>query len=52
MLFLKCKRCGIEFPSEMNIDKKSFETIQLIGNYHTCPKGHTEQYDKSDYFYK
>jgi hypothetical protein len=51
MLYLKCKKCGVRFPSGMNIDKESFKTTMLIGNYHDCPKGHTEKYDKKDYFY-
>jgi len=52
MLYLKCKTCGAEFPSGMSFDKKSFETATLIGNYHTCPKGHTHPYDKKDYYFK
>jgi hypothetical protein len=52
MLYLKCKTCGIEFASGMNFDKKSFETSILKGNYHTCPKGHSNKYDKKDYYFK
>ena len=52
MLYLKCKTCQIEFASGIGSDKKSFETISLIGNYHVCPKGHTNQYDKKDYYFK
>jgi hypothetical protein len=51
-LYLKCKTCSIEFPSGMSFDKKSFETSILKGNYHTCPKGHTHQYEKKDYYFK
>jgi hypothetical protein len=53
-LYLKCKEknCGVEFPSGIVMDRKSFETTILAGNYHTCPKGHTRQYDKKDYFFK
>ena len=50
-LYLKCKKCGVRFPSGINIDKESFKTTMLIGNYHDCPNGHTEKYDKKDYFY-
>ena len=53
-LYLKCKEknCGTEFRSGIAMDKKSFETSTLTGNYHTCPKGHTYQYSKEDYFFK
>jgi hypothetical protein len=53
-LYLKCKEknCGVEFPSGIVMDRKSFETTILAGNYHTCPKGHTHQYNKKDYFFK
>jgi len=52
MLYLKCKTCGLEFASGMNFDKKSFETSILKANYHTCPKGHSNKYDKKDYYFK
>ena len=52
MLYLKCKSCQTEFASGIGSDKESFKTVRLIGNYHTCPKGHTHQYDKKDYFFK
>jgi len=51
-LYLKCKTCGVEFSSGISGDKKSFETLTLRGNYHTCPKGHTHQYEKKDYYFK
>ena len=50
-LYLKCKTCGVEFVSGIACDKKSFQTLTLKGNYHTCPKGHTHQYDKKDYHF-
>jgi len=49
-LCLKCKTCKTEFASGFGADKKSFETMQLSGNGHTCPKGHTNSYDKKDYY--
>ena len=52
MLYLKCKTCKTEFASGIDADKKSFETMQLMGNGHTCPKGHTNRYDKKDYYFK
>jgi len=52
MLYLKCKTCKTEFASGINADKKSFETMQLIGNSHTCPKAHSNRYEKKDYYFK
>jgi hypothetical protein len=53
-LYLKCKEknCGIEFKSGIVMDKESYRTCVLEGNLHTCPKGHTCQYSKKDYFFK
>jgi hypothetical protein len=51
-LYLKCKTCKIEFVSGMSFDKKSFETATLSNNEHRCPKGHTNRYDKKDYYFK
>jgi len=50
-LYLKCKMCGIEFESGIDIDKGSFAST-ILSNYHTCPKGHTKAYDKQDYYFK
>ncbi len=52
MLYLKCKTCQTEFPSGMEFDKKAFETSKITGNYHICPDGHSNQYEKEDYFFK
>ena len=51
MLYIKCKKCSIKFPSGISMDKESFKTTILVGNYHVCPNNHTEKYDKKDYFY-
>ncbi len=51
-LYLKCKTCQVEFPSGIASDRVSFMTLQLSAMGHVCPKGHTNQYDKSDYFFK
>ena len=52
VLYLKCKTCGTEFSSQINIDKTSFKTTMLRQNYHYCPKGHGHPYDKKDYYFK
>jgi len=51
-LYVKCKKCGSKFASGIAMDRKSFETSTLVANYHTCPKGHTHQYNKEDYFFQ
>jgi len=51
MLHVRCKTCGREFASGMSFDEQSFNTAILPGNFHTCPTGHTHQYDKVDYFF-
>jgi len=52
-LYVKCKKCGFEFPSGIAMDKESFETSSLIGNNHSCPQcGTRGQYNKEDYFFK
>jgi hypothetical protein len=51
-LYLKCKTCDLEFASGISTDKISFETMTLEKNYHTCPKGHKNRYDKKNYYFK
>jgi len=51
MLYIKCKTCGEEFLSGIDIDEKSFETAKFTG-YHTCPKWHAHKYNKKDYYFK
>ena len=51
MLHVRCKTCGREFASGMSFDEQSFKTAIISGNFHTCPIGHTHQYDKGDYFF-
>jgi hypothetical protein len=52
MLYLKCKKCNIEFVSWIRTDKQIFETLDLRGNCHTCPNGHKNRYDQKDYHYE
>jgi hypothetical protein len=49
MLYLKCKICGTKFASGIAVDEKSYKTLSLINNSHTCPKGHVSSYNKQDY---
>jgi hypothetical protein len=50
---LKCKNCGTEFRSGIQMDEKSFETATLEANFEQCPScAQTHTYDKPDYFFK
>jgi hypothetical protein len=51
-LYAKCKTCGTEFSVGIRTNPRSFATSQFIGNVHTCPNGHANSYDKSDYTLK
>lgn len=51
-LYTKCKTCGTEFSVGIKTNPRSFATSQYIGNVHTCPHGHANSYDKSDYVLK
>ena len=50
-LYIKCKTCGVKFDSGIVMEKRRLESIRLIDNQHTCPKGHINTYKKKDYFY-
>jgi hypothetical protein len=52
MLYLRCKKCNIEFVSWIRTDKQIFRTLDLRGNCHTCPNGHNNRYDQKDYHYE
>ena len=53
-MYLKCKKCGIEFKAGIQMDKKSFEnpTNIVVNNNEVCPKGHSNIINKSDYYFK
>jgi hypothetical protein len=51
-LYAKCKTCGTEFPVGIRTNPRSFATSQFRGNVHSCPNGHANSYDKSDYTLK
>jgi acetyltransferase-like isoleucine patch superfamily enzyme len=52
MLYVRCKTCEIEFWSAIQCDKEILSTLDLRGNFHTCPKGHKNRYDKKNYYYQ
>lgn len=52
-MMLKCKNCGTEFPSGIQMDEASFATAKLEQNAEQCPAcGQSHGYDKPDYFFK
>jgi hypothetical protein len=51
-LYLRCKTCGVEFQAGVVFDKNNFEADVLGLNSHTCPDGHTHQYDSEEYYFK
>jgi len=52
MLYVKCKTCGVEFDSSIRCDKQIFKSLELRSNRHHCPSGHTNRYNKKDYYYR
>jgi hypothetical protein len=51
-LTLVCKECSVEFMSPIQMDRGSFETATVSNNALQCPHGHTEVYQKEDYFFR
>lgn len=51
-LYIKCKTCGVEFKTGVQINEESFETTSITYQYETCPSGHWNPYDKKDFFFK
>jgi hypothetical protein len=50
-LMVKCKVCGKEFLSPIQLDRSSFESSTLGNNTYQCPDGHRASYDKGDHFF-
>jgi hypothetical protein len=55
-LRLRCKTCDVEFTTNMSLEREVFEDERLedifTGRSHTCPSGHTNQYDRCDYHFE
>jgi hypothetical protein len=51
-LYLRCKTCNVEFQAGVVFDKNNFEADALEMNRHTCPGGHTHQYNSEEYYVK
>ena len=52
LLRLKCKTCGEEFVSGIQLDPASFSSAVLANNVESCPRGDSNSYDKADYYFK
>jgi hypothetical protein len=52
MLYVKCKTCGVEFWSSIRCNIQIFKSLELRNNRHHCPNGHTNRYNKRDYYYR
>jgi predicted RNA-binding Zn-ribbon protein involved in translation (DUF1610 family) len=51
--YVKCKHCGFEHPSGIQIDQRSFQTVTLSNNQENCPKcGQFSTYNKPDYYFR
>ncbi len=52
-LMVKCKHCGYEHASAIQMPYEAFKTSTLEHNSESCPKcGKMSTYDKKDYFLK
>jgi hypothetical protein len=52
LMMLRCKNCGTEFPSGIQMDKRSFESATLAANAEKCPAcEQVRGYDKEEYFF-
>jgi hypothetical protein len=51
-LFVKCRKCGAEFPTPIGVTDPKFQGNLLIsGLQHRCPSCHAEsEYSTADYF--
>ena len=49
MLYIKCKTCGVEFPSGIRVNQTP---IHLEKKTHYCINGHANDYDQEDYYLK
>ena len=53
MMMVKCKQCGFEHPSALQMDEDSFEASIISNNSENCTKcGHSSDYNKEDYFFQ
>jgi len=52
IMMIKCRGCGHEHPSIMQMDIADFRTARINEKCEQCPKcGSVSTYKKSDYFF-
>ena len=51
-MMIKCRDCGNEHPSIIQMDTSDFKSANIHENSEQCPKcGSVSTYKKSDYFF-
>jgi hypothetical protein len=51
-MMIKCRGCGHEHPSVIQMDTSDFGTARIDEKSEQCPKcGSVSKYNKSDYFF-
>lgn len=52
-MMVKCRKCGDEHRSMIQMDEQSFKSSSLSNNSEQCSKcGQMSTYNKSDYFFR
>ena len=52
-MMVKCKKCGAEHPSGIQMNEESYKTATLTNNAESCPTcGEMSTYNKEDYFFR
>lgn len=50
---VKCKNCGNEFQSRIQMDEQSFKDAMLENNNESCPScKQVSAFNKEDYYFK
>lgn len=51
-MMVRCKECGYEHPSAIQIDKQEFREAELSDNSEPCLEcGKMSTYNKNDYYF-
>ena len=51
-LMVMCARCGLAFPTPLQVDRASLESM-VLGERYQCPHcGHVAEYTKADHFHR
>jgi Zn finger protein HypA/HybF involved in hydrogenase expression len=52
IMMIKCRDCGHEHPSDIQMDTSDFKSAKIHNKSEQCPKcGSVSTYKKSDYFF-